>query len=125
LLTGVSTTVEEEIQSFLTMYLLSEEDVTAKDAVNAAAKEFPEASVLSLTFSLVCCAAAFDDPLLLQDDNDAVGAFELYRCSAALSADLFGLHSIGHRDPNCRQLVEFWAMTDDTFFGPPRLPMKP
>ncbi len=110
------TTVDVQVEAFIAETLFANDEISPAAAVCEAVLAFPNTSVLSLIFGVVSCAAALEDPVLLPNDRQKRFPTELFRCSAALSADLYGMHLLGFSHPSCGELLHFWDISKDDFF---------
>ncbi|MEO3416801.1 hypothetical protein AAFO92_19290 [Roseovarius sp. CAU 1744] len=114
----VPLTLTEKIEEFVAELIVSNEDLSARNAISAAIGEFPNAKAIDAVFAFVSMASALEQPLFDYTGRDAKLSAELYRSIAILVADIYAVERLRGWPVTCAQLSEFWVETDETFFIP-------
>jgi hypothetical protein len=112
----VSHETTDAIEEFAAQKLIIER-FPARTVVFAAAKAFPEATGLTISFAMCCVASiveanksnAFEAPKRLSE--------EIYKAVAVLSADLFEISLQGIPEALGRDLLRHWFITQDRYFA--------
>lgn len=112
----VSRETTDAIEEFAAQKLIIE-GCPAKTVVYAAAKAFPNASGLSISFAMCCVASIVEANRSKVDEAPPMMPEDVYKAVAVLSADLFELARSGSPEPTGRDLLRHWFITRDQFFS--------
>lgn len=112
----VSRETTDAIEEFAAHKLIVEK-IPARTVVFAAAKQFPEASGLSISFSICCVASIIEANRATVLEAPRRMSEDVYKAVAVLSADLFELSRLGSPEATGRDLLRHWFITRDQFFS--------
>lgn len=107
----------EQIEVFVAEFIVSNEDLSVKDAISAAIGNFPNAQAIDAAFAFVSMASALEQPVFRYTDNDKNLSAELYRSVAMFVADIYAVEKLKGWPVTCAQISDFWLSTGDVFFS--------